>query len=125
MFSGAAFACSPVAGAVDDTSERIGVASVIFVLGILAFSIHSVIFGHRSAIKLRKSRLVYWVTFGLSIFIIPIVFLLIGLSAGMSCGFGAIEEASFLFVFEVIALIAQVVSWRISSQPVVLEIPRL
>lgn len=123
LLSAAVFACSPVVGTVDTTSERVDTAFRIFVTGIFLLVAHAAVFIYRTIKKKRKNKWVFWVTLVLSLLIIPIVFFLILLSAGMSCGFGAIERAMFLLTFEFICLVIQMVSWRFSNQPVISPIP--
>ncbi len=58
----------------------------------------------------------------LSVFIVPIVFFLVAMSAGMSCGFGASNGPTFL-IFEFVGLAVQLAAWRFSNQPFQSPIP--
>jgi hypothetical protein len=123
MFMITVLACSLVAGAVDDTSERVDTALWIFGMGLLVLVIHATVFTYRSLKKQRKSGWAFWSVLVLSVFIIPIVFFMVAMSAGMSCGFGASNGPTFLLIFEFVGLAIQLASWRFSNQPVQSPIP--
>lgn len=109
-------ACSLVAGAVDTTSERVNAALWIFGIGLSVLAVHGGIFVYRSLRKKKRSGWVFGSVFGLSVVIIPVVLLLIAMSAGTSCGFGASNGPTFLLTFEIVGLVAQLVSWRVLDQ---------
>lgn len=116
-------ACSLVAGAVDDTSDRVAVADWLFVSGLLVLVAHICVFIYRSVKNLKKSKWIFWSSLILSILIIPIVVFMVMISAGMSCGFGASNGPTFLLIFELLALAAQIISWRFTDQPTQSPIP--
>ena len=116
-------ACSLAAGAVDDTPERVNTALLIFGIGLLLLVIHAPVFVYRSLKKQRKSGWVFWISMVLSLFMIPIVFFMVAVSAGASCGFGASDGPTFLVIFELVGLGAQLAAWRLSTQPGVSPIP--
>lgn len=117
------FACSLVAGAIDDTSDRVNPAEWIFLIGLLVFAAHIVLFIYRSWKKQRKSKLVFWLVVLLSVFIIPIAYLMLAISAGMSCGFGASNGPTFLLVFELLGITAQIIAWRVLDHLATSPIP--
>lgn len=116
-----------VAGAVGDGSKRANVAFWIFGAGILLLCIHTALFVYRvdyvKENKNTKSSPVFWTTLVLSVFAIPIAFLNIMFSAGMSCGFGASLFPSYLIVLELLGLGAQLISWRFPNKPYQSPIP--
>jgi len=114
---------SLAAGAVNDTSDRVKPAFWLFYSGIFVLVVHVGLFIYRALKKKRKSQWVFWSTIVLSIFTIPIVFFLILMSAGMSCGFGASNPPIFLLIFELICLTAQLIPWRFYSKPTQSPIP--
>ena len=116
-------ACTLAAGAVDDTSERVNTALWIFGIGLFVLVIHAAFFAYRSLKRKRKSGWVFWSVLVLSVFIIPITFFMLVMSAGASCGFGASEGPTFLLVFELVGLAVQLAAWRFSNQPVESPIP--
>lgn len=116
-------ACSIVAGAVDDTPDRVNTALWIFGIGLLLLAAHTAIFIYRSVKKNRKSKWVFWSTLILSVIIIPIVYLMVAISAGMSCGFGSSNGPTFLLIFELVGLAAQMLLWRFLKQPTPSPIP--
>ena len=116
-------ACSLAAGAVDDTSERVATADWIFGIGLFVLVAHAAVFAYRSRKKQRKSGWVFWSVLVLSVFIIPVVFFMIVISAGMSCGFGASNGPIFLLIFELVGLVVQLASWKFSNEPVQSPIP--
>lgn len=116
-------ACSLVAGAVDTTSERVVPAEWIFLIGLVVLVAHIVLFIYRSWKKQRKSKLVFWITLILSVFIIPISFFMLAMSAGMSCGYGASNGPIFLLAFQLVGITAQIIAWRIVRQPTSFPIP--
>lgn len=118
----AVFACSLVAGAVDDTSERVNTALWIFGFGILLLITQSAFFVYRAWTNKQKSHPVFWATLALSLLVIPIVFLLIAMSAGTACGFGAAKAAAFLPTFELLGLVAQLVAALFERKPVNLSL---
>ena len=117
-------ACSLVAGAVDDTSDRVNLGEWLFLIGLLVLVVHTAVFIYRSVKKKRKNKWVFWSVLALSFFIVPIAFLMLAISAGMSCGFGASNGPIFLLIFELIGLAAQFVPWRFSKQHVQSPIPQ-
>lgn len=116
-------ACSLVAGAVDDTPDRVNPALWIFGIGLLLLVAHTAIFIYRSVKKKRKSKWVFWSILILSVIIIPIVFLMVAISAGMSCGFGASNGPTFLLIFEIVGLASQMLFWRFIKRPTLSPIP--
>ena len=117
-------ACTVAAGAVDTTSERANMAGWIFWTAIFVLVAHAALFVYRSLKKQRKSGWIFWVTLALSVFIIPIVIIAVATSAGAACGFGASDTPTFLLVFELTALAAQLVKWRYKNQPTQSPIPQ-
>jgi len=116
-------ACSLAAGAVDDTPDRVNAALLIFGIGLFVLVAHVVVFSYRSRKKRRKSGWVFWSVVVLSLFIIPIAFFMLAISAGMSCGFGASNGPIFLLIFELLGLVVQLASWKLSNDPVQSPIP--
>ena len=104
-------ACSLAAGAEDTTGDRVAVANVIFILGLLAGGAHVAVFIYRKG----RNGWVFWITFALSLFIIPISVFAMMISAGMSCGHGSIEAAAFTLIFQLAGLVAQMYSWKFSD----------
>ena len=118
------FACSLAAGAVDDTSDRVNTALLIFGIGLLFLIVHGVLFIYRSVKKQRKSGWVFWVVLAFSILIIPLTLFMVAMSAGTACGFGSSYGPTFLLVFELVGLAAQIVSWRYLNRPAPSPIPQ-
>ena len=116
-------ACSLAAGGVDTTSERVDTALWIFAIGLLLVGIHVAVFAYRYFKNQRKSGWIFWSVLVLSIFIIPIVFFMLVVSAGASCGFGASIGPTFLLIFELLGIAMQLASWRFSDQPIQSPIP--
>lgn len=119
-----ALACSPAIGAVDDTSDRVRPALLIFYGGVFVLVAHIALFIYLTIKQKRKSHWIFWSTIVLSLVIIPIVILLVAMSAGMSCGFGASNPPIFLVIFELICLMAQLIPWRFYSKPTPSPVPQ-
>lgn len=117
-------ACSLAAGAVDTTSERVNTGLSIFGIGVFVLVLHTAVFILRSSRKERRTGWVFWSTLGLSVIIIPIVFILLAMSAGAACGYGASYPPAFLLIFELVGFAVQLVSWRFSNQPAQSPIPQ-
>jgi len=117
-------ACSLAAGAVDTTSERVNTAGWIFWTAILVLVAHAAVFVYRSLKKQRKSGWIFWVTLALSVLFIPVVIIAVAMSAGSACGIGASDTPTFLLIFELIALSAQLVYWGYKNQPTQSPIPQ-
>lgn len=116
LLSGGAYACSPAIDVDVDNSERIILAYIIYGTGFLPLMAHIWIVTYRRWTKRRTSKLVLWSTVGLSLVVIPVIFLMIMVDAGMGCGFYTVQYASYLLVFETVSLFAQFVAWRIPSR---------
>src|SRR5688500_9656600 len=116
LLSGAAHACSRAIGAVDDTSERVSLAYLIYGTGLLPLIAHIWVVTYRKWTNRRISKLVLWITVGLSILVIPVIFLMIMVDAGMGCGFYSVQYASYMLIFETVALLGQFVAWRIPTR---------
>jgi len=117
------FACSLIAGAVDDTSERVAPAERIFLIGLAVLAAHIVLFVYRWRKKQQTSKVVFWTIVVLSLFIIPVTLMMLALSAGMSCGFGASNGPTFLLVFELVGILAQIIAYRIVKRPFTSPVP--
>jgi len=116
-------ACSLAAGAVDDTGDRVAPALWIFGIGLFVLVAHASVFAYRARKKLRKSGWVFWSAVILSLFIIPIAFFMLAMSAGTACGFGASNGPIFLLIFELLGLVTQLASSKFSNEPVQSPVP--
>lgn len=115
-------ACSLDAGAADPTDGNANVALGVFAIGVFLLIFHAAFFVYGWQMKYPRSGLVFWSTLVLSALSLPIVFFLIVVSAGTACGIGASYPPMFLLVFELAALVLQVVSSRPSNQPTVFRL---
>lgn len=111
-------ACSLAPGAVDTTPERVGWALWIFGMGVFLLGVHTIVFVYRSRKKARRSGWVFWGVLGLSVFIIPVAFYMVLLSAGLRCGFGATHGPTLLLIFQIVGLIVQLATSRPANRPV-------
>lgn len=108
----AVFACSLVAGAVDDTPDRVKVALRIFLGGILVLFGHIGLYIYRIVRKKTRSGWIFWISICCSIPLVLFVYFMVAISAGMSCGIGASDGPVFLLVLQTIAIAVQIVSWK-------------
>ena len=108
--------CSPAAGTIDTTDERLYVALWIFLIGLFILAAHVGLFVYRSRKAMRRSGWVLKVVLILSLFVVPLAFFWIVLS-GNACGFGANYGPICLIIFEGRGIVAQLASWRCPQRP--------